>query len=190
MSKVAARKMILSYLVVENKNLSNNNKIELLKFIRDKITQEQLKSIVTESRVVSLGEKRIKKIDQLLLEDEQSGKLQAAWGATKRVVGTVAGASPMMTVYLAAFLIGKARDIARNYLSKAARKCNDLALGSMERRHCETRAKLGMINIQIQNLKAGRAQCTKTKNPKECTGKIDEKIKQLESEVREIKALE
>jgi len=202
MSKIAARKMILSYLIFESKSLRKEDKIKLLRFVRDKATPKQLRGIVTESRVVSIGIKKIKKIDKFILEQKEAGEppgppsYSAAHPNVKAQVpesghkspgmGVLAGMSPIMGIYLGSFLIGKAYSLARDWFTKAARKCNDLALGTQERRDCEKRAKLGMINIQMQNLNGAKAQCAKGKKPEQCAAKIDEKIKKLEAQAKEI----
>ncbi len=69
----------------------------------------------------------------------------------------------------------------KDYFSKAARKCKDLP--AREKSVCMVKAKLDAKKQQLNEIKKKSAECSKTKNPTKCRGKLSEKVKKITQEV-------
>jgi hypothetical protein len=70
----------------------------------------------------------------------------------------------------------------KDYFNKAARKCKDLP--PREKGVCMLKAKLDSKKEQLSEIKRKSSDCSKTRKPTKCRGKLSEKIKKLTQEVQ------
>jgi hypothetical protein len=70
----------------------------------------------------------------------------------------------------------------KDYFNKAARKCKDLP--PREKGVCMVKAKVDAKKEQLAEIKRKAAQCSKTRKPEKCRGKLSDKIKKLTDEVK------
>lgn len=70
----------------------------------------------------------------------------------------------------------------KDYFNKAARKCKNLP--PREKGICMVKAKLDAKREQLAEIKRKSSDCSKTRNPEKCRGKLADKIKKLSDEVK------
>jgi len=70
----------------------------------------------------------------------------------------------------------------KDYFNKAARKCKDLP--PREKGICMVKAKLDAKKEQLAEIKRKSSECSKTRKPEKCRGKLSEKLKKLSDEVK------
>jgi len=70
----------------------------------------------------------------------------------------------------------------KDYFGKAARKCKDLP--AREKGVCMVKSKLDAKKQQMGLIKRKSSDCSKTRNPTKCRGKLSEKIKKITDEVK------
>lgn len=70
----------------------------------------------------------------------------------------------------------------KDYFNKAARRCKDLP--AREKSVCMLKAKLEGKKTQASEIKRKSSECSKTRKPEKCRGKLSEKIKKITEEVR------
>ena len=69
----------------------------------------------------------------------------------------------------------------KDYFNKAARKCKDMS--PREKSICMLNAKLDAKKEQLAEIKRKASQCSKTRKPEKCRGKLTDKVKKLTEEV-------
>jgi len=75
--------------------------------------------------------------------------------------------------------------VYKDYFSKAARRCKDLP--AREKGVCMVKAKLDAKSEELGEIKRKSSECSKTKNPTKCRGKLNEKVKKLTNQVNFLK---
>ena len=145
-------KIFLGLLVVES-SLPKNERLELLEEIKV-LSAEQVGTILKTAAKTAGG---------------ALGKVGMKAGALMNTL------SPYM---FAASLISSAVAIYRNQFSKAGRACSTLS-GAMKEK-CMLRYNIEALKKQINRLKTGKTECTKTNDPAKCNEKIDKNIKKLQ----------
>lgn len=80
-------------------------------------------------------------------------------------------------IYSAVMILKYGSDMAKQYLSKVGKECSDLSGAS--KNLCVIDFKLRALTMEIATLKQERRKCTKTRNPKLCNLKVNNKINML-----------
>lgn len=88
------------------------------------------------------------------------------------------------TVYSATMIVKYAMDLGNKYLTKAGRECNHLTGASQNL--CIVDFRIRALVMQLNELKKNRRLCSKTRNPKACTIKLNNKINILEQKLRDL----
>lgn len=159
MANLDELKSLTRYLVIESENLSDDKKLSLVKFIEE-ANENHLRVILSDEDYVGLEEE-----DILFLE-------QVDWGAS--VGGLV----------LALIVLKSAHYIYQNLLSRAQKACEGKV--GQEKKECLRNFKIGALKAQIQALEKGKVKCKKSKDPKACVSKINEKIKKVKVKLSKI----
>jgi hypothetical protein len=79
-------------------------------------------------------------------------------------------------------ILNMAMRMYKDYFNKAARDCKDLP--PREKSICMVKAKLDAKGAQLREIKRKSSECSKTRNPGKCRGKLAEKIRKLTEEVK------
>ena len=73
----------------------------------------------------------------------------------------------------------------RAHYTKVGKKCSGYR--GVTKQKCEAKARLEALNKSISKLKSLKNKCKKTKDPKKCRSKVDEKIDKLEATSKKLK---
>jgi len=95
-----------------------------------------------------------------------------------------AGAILVGGTLLAVKLISGSYRFYKDYLNKYGKKCRDIKHSTKARRLCESRVKITAYKKRIKGLNDSKKHCSKTKEPKKCTSKINSKVKKLNDELK------
>lgn len=123
--------------------------------------------------------------DKLLSEIPGAGALKGA-----AAVGTAGGMTAAMPYVIGAVSIFSAFNMAFNlyktYFTKAARQCKDLP--GKEKAVCMLKAKGKGKEMELNALKQAKQKCMKSKDPKKCAQKFDQKMSKVGGEAGFLKS--
>ena len=90
--------------------------------------------------------------------------------------------STTLAALSAASLVMAATRLYKDYFTKAARQCSDLAPN--EKSMCMLRTKMLAKNVMLQKLKSSMAKCKKAKDQKKCEEKLSGKMQKVAAEIK------
>lgn len=178
-------------------NLSNNDKITLLKFVKE-VSDNQVKHLLTTGHMVAQ--------EDLSEADTAYDSFSSFWdwihqnptahpgkiastvydhidkvyqsGITKGAVGGLA------TAAVAALLIAAGTQIYKRYLSQAAKACNNFS--GDKKTSCMKKYKRMALSNRVAFMQKGKKACAKTKKPQKCSAKLDKKIRGIQAKLGEL----
>jgi hypothetical protein len=189
-------------------NLSNGEKISIIKWIKE-ATDDEIKSLLITGNY-TLQKESVSTFDNTVgqLLDEVAGIGSAFKGflsadgrlftgvvdmaRLNQIVSSLVKQSWEAGAGTGAFVgFGSAAIVAlifvvahrayKRFLSKAAKACNHL--GGIEKTNCMSKYKIEATKKKIEDLRTGKQSCQHTKNSSKCEDKIDNKIKKLQSKL-------
>ena len=114
---------------------------------------------------------------------------KAATSAGQAISQAIKGASPEQLAIgggaLAALALYGSYKTYKRFLGKAARACKGKK--GADKTVCMKNYKIAAYNGQIKDLQAASKGCSKSKNPKQCVGKINQKIQKLKTKILKAK---
>ena len=163
--------------IIMSSKIDNPAKRTLLKFVKEKATNSQLKAFLMDGRLDKLDEQA---------EDIVSERFESKTELKKKILEFDPGTFyvGMVATVFAAVAAKIAFNVARNILNKAHKACKQYT-GS-EKQRCLTKFRVEAAKKQIESLNISKGKCKTTKNPEKCVALINKKILKLQKKATQI----
>jgi hypothetical protein len=181
--------------VIENDNVTLDNKLKIIEFLKTADEYEILNLLKTGN----IGKVQEQERDSLVEEYNQS-YIGTFLNEAKVKVG-LTGASPSQywkqfygqklnvptsnttkavgAAVVVALIVTGAYQVYKHYMSKAARSCK----GSDNKKACMAKFKSDAVKAQIKAMNSKMGACAKSKNPEKCRKSVTNKIAKLKSKI-------
>lgn len=168
-------KLFTFFYVNEHDNLTKNEKLQILDFVKE-ANINQMKHLILTGQMTNDKEASLMEVDSYSYYlGKDVGHMQGVGQ------GVLAGMAAAAVVALATVA---ARKIYKNYLSNAAKACSKKS--GIEKENCMQKFKKAAQKAKITELQKGLSKCPKSKDPTTCKSKLNINIAKEKAKMGEL----
>jgi len=169
-------KLFAAYYIDLQENLSQDEKINLLTYVKE-ADDYQIKHLLLKGyKVKQLSENEKVEIDEAPIGIAQGlgWRPGSYWSQDVERLGYKSG---LVDAAIIAAILALGYKIYKDYISKAGKACRDYS--GDKKKDCIIRFKQQALRARISGLTQAKAKCKTAKKPEKCNRKIDEEIAKL-----------
>lgn len=171
---------IIAGVIVTASKLNKESKLQLLNFIQKEATDIQIKALLLDGKILTKIDEQTKEI----IEDRFKVSEVSSYSSFGQVIIKLSqGEANIAGIAAAAAIVYAAVKLQMKIAT--SKECKNYKFGSPQWKVCEQKVRIMKNKKQVDFIKSKINLCNNSKDPNKCKGKLQEKIKKLEFEIKQ-----